>query len=102
MKTMNRCKVTCLECGESDILTFDNRMHIVADYEKKIKTPFLSFRWRPDLKWGYFCKCGNDNRLASQEEADFEKLVDGDPLSLERISSMLKIPDNKQFKEETI
>lgn len=99
---MRRVKLTCLNCQETDILLIDDTLHAVVDYEKKIKTPFRSFRWRPDLKWGFYCQCENDNRLAPQEEKDFDKLVDGDPLSLQRIAASLKIPDEKQFVLEEI
>lgn len=99
---MSRCKVTCLDCGESDVLTIDDNLHVVVDYEKKIKTPFRAFRWRPDLKWGFHCQCNNDNRLAPQEEKDFDRLVQGDPLSLQRIAESLKIPDERQFRTEAI
>lgn len=89
--------VTCLNCGEFDILTIDNQEHAVVDYEKKMQTPFRSFRWRPDLTWGFFCKCNNDNRLAPQEKDDIDKLVQGDPFSVDRIIKSLDIPDEKQF-----
>lgn len=95
---VQRFKVTCLECNESDIIAIDNQLHAVVDYEKKMTTPFRSFRWRPDLRWGFFCQCNNDNRLAPQEESDMDKLVDGDPLSLQRITDSLKIPDEAQFE----
>lgn len=95
-------KVTCLNCGESDLLVIDNQLHAVVDYAKKMQTPFRSFRWRPDLTWGFFCQCNNDNRLAPMEEEDMDKLVDGDPISVQRIADSLKIPDEKQFKMENI
>lgn len=95
---MKRYKVTCLDCGESDILNIDDANHFVGDSEKKLLTNFLSYRWRPDLRWGYLCRCGNDNRLAPQEEPDFDKLVDGDPITVQRIADSLKIPDEKQFE----
>lgn len=94
---IRKYRVSCLNCGEGDLLTIDENLHAVVDYEKKLNTPFRSFRWRPDLRWGFFCQCLNDNRLAPQEETDMGKLVDGDPLSLERIAASLKIPDEKQF-----
>lgn len=93
-----RYKVTCLECGESDILTIDENQHVVTITEKVMLTPFRSFRWRGDLKWGFMCQCGNDNRLAREEQGDFDKLVAGDPISLKQIANSLKIPDEKQFR----
>lgn len=95
-----KCKVTCLECNESDVHTFDELNHRVMYSEKVLRTPMLGFRWRPDLKWGFRCKCGNNNLLAPQEEKDMDKLVDGDPISMKVIADSLKIPDEKQFKVE--
>lgn len=97
---MDRFKVTCLKCKQSDVLNIDNRNHFVGETEKKLVTNFLSYRWRPDLKWGYLCTCGNDNRLAPQEENDFDKLVAGDPITVQKIADSLKIPDEEQFTME--
>lgn len=99
---MRRFKVTCLECGEADTLTIDDVGHVVLDYENKLNTNFRSFRWRADMQWGFFCQCGNDNRLAPSEADDFDKLVKGDPLSIEKITASLLIPDEKQFSMEVI
>lgn len=98
---MRTVLVTCLECKESDVLKIDDNIHAVVDYEKKMITPFRSFRWRGDMSWGFFCKCGNDNRLAPSEADDFEKLVDGDPISVQKIADSLKIDDKLQFRMET-
>lgn len=86
-----------MNCGESDILKIDQDNHSVGETEKKLITNYLSFRWRPDLKWGFECRCGNDNRLAPQEESDFDKLVQGDTISVQKIADSLKIPDEEQF-----
>lgn len=95
---MKKYKVTCLECEESDLLFVDDTNHQVGETERKLNTNFLSFRWRPDLQWGFECKCGNDNRLAAKEADDFDNLVGGDPLSVEKIAASLLIPDEKQFE----
>lgn len=95
---MNRYKVTCLECGETDVLTVDGANHYVKETERQFDTNLLAFRWRPDLMWGFQCKCGNDNRLAPQEADQFDKLVKGDPLSLKKIAASLLVPDAKQFE----
>lgn len=92
-----RYKVTCLQCKESDILQIDDQNHVVGETEKKLLTNFLSFRWRPDQRWGFLCKCSNDNRLAPMEANDFDKIVAGDPISVDRIAQSLLIPDEKQF-----
>lgn len=98
---MKRYKVTCLKCKESDVLTIDERQHYVSDYEGKLKTPFRAFRWRPDMRWGIECSCGQDDRLAPQEANDVDKLVDGDPISIERIVQGLKDP-SPRFKMEAV
>lgn len=97
---MKKFKVTCLQCGESDILDIDQQNHYVGETQKKLNTNFKSYRWRGDLNWGFQCFCGNDNRLAATEEEDFDNLVAGDPITVERIKKSLKIPDNKQFLME--
>lgn len=91
-----------MNCKESDVHTFDNENHKVLHSEKIMQTPTLSFRFRGDGKWGFLCKCGNDNRLAISEKDDFDKLVGGDPLSIQRVKDSLKIPDNKQFIMELV
>lgn len=95
-------EVTCLQCGESDILTIDEHNHVVTITEKIMLTPFVSFRFRRDGNWGFMCSCGNDNRLAKEESNDFKKLVAGDPLSVKRIAQSLSIPDKDQFKMVTL
>lgn len=97
-----RYKVTCLECNKSDIITIDESQQRVVDYDGKFDTPFNAFRWRPDLKWGFECKCGNNNQLAPQEKDDMSKLVQGDPISLKRIAESLLIPDDKQFEMRAV
>lgn len=92
-----RFKVTCLSCEQSDILEIDNQNHVVGNTEKKLATNFLSFRWRPDMIWGFMCKCGNDNRVSPQEADGQGTIFDGDPMSIQRIADSLKIPDEKQF-----
>lgn len=84
------------------MLSIDEVGHRVIDYDNKLTTTFRSFRWRPDLKWGFECMCGNENRLAPQEAGDFDKLVKGDELSVKKIAANLLIPDEKQFEMRAI
>lgn len=95
-------KVTCLICKQDDTLTIEEDAHQVLDYVKKMLTPFLSFRWRGDLKWGFLCVCGNDSRLAYEEKGDFDKLVMGDPITMDIMLKRLSIPAEKKFKMELI
>jgi len=94
----NRYLVTCLKCGESDILAINDVSHEVLEFVKMAATNLLAARWRKDLKWGFECRCGNDNRLAQAEADDFDKLVQGDKRTVKRIADSLKIADDKQFK----
>lgn len=95
-----RTKVTCLKCKEFDVLDIDDSSHVVYGSEKKFNTNFIAYRWRGDFKWGFQCVCGNDSRLSTSESGDFDKLVRGDKISLEKIAASLLIPDDKKFRME--
>lgn len=98
----NKYKVTCLVCGNSDVLTIEDVNHLILDFGKQANTNLLAGRWRKDLQWGWQCVCGNDNRLALAEKDEFENLVQGDPISVERIARSLQIADKKQFAMEQL
>ncbi|TAL08210.1 MAG: hypothetical protein EPO02_13565 [Nitrospirae bacterium] len=91
-------RVTCLKCGESDILTIETANHLILDFAKQMLTNILAGRWRKDLQWGFECRCGNDNRLAAAEKDEFDALVQGSVMTVEKIARSLQIPDEKQFK----
>lgn len=95
-------KVTCLECKESDVHTFDERQHVLVHSDKILNTPLLGVRWRPDLKWGFRCRCGNYSLIAPQESDQFDNLVTGDELSIKKMAESLLIPDEKQFSMEVV
>jgi len=92
-----RYQVTCLKCKQSDVLTIEESSHVILDFAKQMMTNILAGRWRRDLQWGFQCRCGNDNRLSAVEKDEFDTLVQGDPISVEKIAASLKIPDEKQF-----
>lgn len=92
-------KVTCLECGESDVHSFDET-HRLTFSEKILNTPLQGVRWRPDGVMGFRCQCGNSNLLAPEEDKNFKNLVKGDPKSVKKIADSMLIPDEKQFKLE--
>lgn len=92
--------VTCLVGGETDRLVIDTQRHLVLDFGKGANTPFLSVRWRGDLNWGFECICGNDSRLAIEEEKDFDKLVYGSRAKIQAITDSLKIADKNRFTME--
>lgn len=95
---MKKYKVTCLKCSESDVHTFDDNEHKLIYSEKVMLTPLLGVRWRPDMQWGFRCKCGNNNLLAAREADDMNKLVAGDEVTIANIAASLMIPDEKQFE----
>jgi hypothetical protein len=97
---LKQAEITCLNCTESDVITFDEKTHFVLKYQKKDETPFLSFRWRPDWVWGVQCRCLNDNRIAPMESDQLDQLVSADSLSLSRIAESLTVPDTQQFRIE--
>lgn len=99
---MKKYKVTCLECKESDVHTFDEKEHRLIYSEKILNTPLLGVRWRPDLKYGFRCVCGNYNLLAPQESEQFDNLVKGDAISIKKIAASLLIPDESQFRMEVV
>jgi len=94
-------RVTCLKCKQTESLLIDESTHQVLDFGRKAETNVLSVRWRGDLQYGFECLCGNDNRLALSEKTDFQKLVQGDQMSVKKIADSLNIPDKKQFSLES-
>lgn len=99
---MSKYKVTCLECGESDVHTFDDAQHVCIFSEKVVNTNIISFRWRKNNTYGFRCKCGNWNLLCKEEESDFDRFVPNDPTVFEVWKASLDIDDNKQFRMEKI
>lgn len=98
---MQRYKVTCTSCGQNDVVTIDERQHLPKMYDKFARTPFTSFRYRPDEKYGWQCSCGNYDLLADQEKKHWKDLVTGDSLRLEQIAKMLSEP-KLRFKMEKL
>lgn len=92
--------VTCLKCGDSDELTIEEDAHVVVLNRKVMLSNILSSRYRGDDEWGFQCRCGNDNRISAKEADKFDELVQGDPLTVERIRHSMKIADSSQFKME--
>lgn len=95
---MRRYRVTCLSCGESDVLTIDELNNRIDYFGAGMNTNFLSARFRKDREWGFECRCGNDNRLARSEGDEMDKLVAGSPDKIAAIAASLKIEDAKQFR----
>lgn len=64
-------------------------------------TPIISARFRGDLRWGFECMCGNDNRLAAQEKNQAPVLVkNASDQAMKHILASLRIDDRKKFSME--
>lgn len=95
---MQKYEVRCLKCKQSDVLLIDDNNHAIVNYGKGINTNLLAGRWRKDMKWGWECICGNDNRISLVEKDYIVELVQkGTPKTIEDIKKSLKIDDKKQF-----
>lgn len=88
---MTTYKVVCLNCKQSDTVAIDDRNHIAFQYGKGVNTNITAARWRPDLKWGFECMCGNYDLLAKEE--DPKELVAAPEMRITEIINLLK--DNK-------
>lgn len=89
--------VTCLKCKGSSRIAIVDSKHVIY----KDQTPIIASRLRGDLKWGFECACGNDNRLAQIEKKDAELLVQNVTKSkFKQIIDTLKIKDTTQFRME--
>lgn len=66
-------EITCLNCeGKSRIKILNSNQVMYIDH-----TPIIACRFRPDMKWGFECECGNDTRLAPEEAPQADMLVSG-------------------------
>lgn len=63
--------------------------------------PIIAIRFRPDMKWGFECLCGNDTRLAPQEKEDADMLIAGSsPDLIKRIVDAATDKPEHKFKME--
>jgi hypothetical protein len=87
--------ITCLNCkGHSRIKIVNDTQVIYIDH-----TPIIACRLRGDMKWGFECLCGNDSRLAREEEADAPMLMQqGSAQALKALVSSLKVKDEDKFE----
>lgn len=65
-------KITCLGCKQSAHLNILEGQVVYVDH-----TPIVASRLRADMKWGFECLCGNDDRLCASEISQVESLVQG-------------------------
>jgi hypothetical protein len=87
--------VTCLNCKQSARIRIMNGNQVMyIDH-----TPIIACRFRPDMKWGFECTCGNDSRLAPQEEKDVDMLMAGSaPTIIERVLRTLTDKPETKFE----
>lgn len=90
--------VTCLNCkGHAQIRILEGNQVMYIDH-----TPIIACRFRPDMKWGFECTCGNDTRLAPQEKKSADLLISGaDKNVIKRIVAAATETPERQFKMET-
>jgi hypothetical protein len=87
--------VTCLNCkGQSRIKIINDTQVMYIDH-----TPIIACRLRGDMQWGFECTCGNDSRLARDEEKDAPVLLQhGSAEALTNLIDSLKVKDEKKFR----
>lgn len=101
--TSKKYVVTCLSCkGQSKINVINDTTPIFIDH-----TPIIAARFRGDLKFGFECMCGNDSRVAREEEGSLPMLVvENDPvrkqMSIAKLTESLNIKDSLKFRMEAI
>lgn len=64
-------KVTCESCRGSDVLKITGQNQVFYTEH----TPIIAARFRPDMKWGFECMCGQDSRVAPEEKNVLDKLI---------------------------
>lgn len=91
--------ITCLNCrGHAEIKINDATKQVM--YLQHV--PIIACRFRPDLKWGFECRCGNDTRLAPEERSQADMLVSGaSPDIVERIVKTVTAKPERKFSMET-
>lgn len=91
---MNKYKVTCLKCKESDIHTIykDN----IIDWQNSSSNFIVSARMRLDSQWGFQCLCGNNDILTKQEQRQITDKQNPDPLEIEKVIKNI-VPDKPKF-----
>lgn len=100
---MERHKVTCLKCKQSDnVMIVRNPITggRIISFEAGAATPFLSGRYRADGQYGFECSCGADTRLCKEEAKDFDKLVYGSPMGIEKLRKTLQRGTKQWFRME--
>lgn len=91
---MHKYRVICQKCGGSDELSITPDRKVFY----KEHTPIISSRYRPDMKWGFECTCGQDSRISPQEKDQVEKLVKGGEHTIEAIKKTLTSKNELKFK----
>jgi len=93
---MEKFTVTCEQCGGHDVLSITPDRTVFY----KEHTPIISARYRPDMKWGFECVCGQDSRVAPEEKDVLGRIVRGGEHSIEQIAKSLTPHNELKFKME--
>lgn len=95
---MDKYKVTCEKCGGSDELSITSDRQVF--YKEHV--PIIAARFRPDTNWGFECTCGQDSRVAPQEEGQLHWLIKGGEHAIETIRKTLTPHNELKFRMEKI
>ena len=99
MNNGHLCRVTCLKCKLSANIRFFEDQHKVQYIDH---LPIIASRFRPDLRWGFECQCGNDSRLAKEEIPQVNVLVQNASKSvIDRIVQSAQYKPELKFKVES-
>lgn len=96
---MEKFKVTCNSCNGSDVLkiTADRQVFYTEH------TPIISARYRPDLKWGFECICGQDSRVSPEEKNSLKTIVrNASDSIIKEIAKTLTPKNELKFEMEKI
>lgn len=91
---MDKFTVTCEKCGGHDVLSITPDRTVFY----KEHTPIISARYRPDMKWGFECTCGQDSRVAPEEKDVLETIVRGGEHSIAEIAKSLTPLNELKFR----
>lgn len=99
MRGLTQYKVVCKKCGGSDILKITRNNEVFYTNH----TPIIAARYRPDMKFGFECMCGNDSRIAPEEKDNIPFLVkNADPKTIAEIANSLVPKNENKFVMEAI
>jgi len=104
MNNTEKYKIVCLNCKNYNyaLITSYNNDYIIdlnTDHKERPKNiNIVSARYRPDMSFGWECRCGNTSLVGRLEKNDIPKLViNGGVGAIKKITDSLRIEDKKKF-----